>query len=276
MSQGKSTVLLEHHLKQLKLPSMLREYAAIASVCAQDRADYPTFLLRLCERELLDRERRAAERRVKNARFPVLKTLDTFDFKRIPSIKETLIRELLTGEYLDRHENLLLVGNSGTGKTHLATALALAACHQGRRVRFFTVTGLVTQLTEAREEKQLERLLKFLQRQELLVLDELGYVPFSKLGAELLFEVVSRAYERLSLIVTTNLPFEQWTEVCGSERLTGAMLDRLTHRVHILEANGESYRLSESRRRLKSRKPTNPMPDEKRKTEENDKPEEEK
>ena len=276
MSQGKSTVLLEHHLKQLKLPSMLREYAAIASVCAQDRADYPTFLLRLCERELLDRERRAAERRVKNARFPVLKTLDTFDFKRIPSIKETLIRELLTGEYMDRRENLLLVGNSGTGKTHLATALALAACHQGRRVRFFTVTGLVTQLTEAREEKQLERLLKFLQRQELLVLDELGYVPFSKLGAELLFEVVSRAYERLSLIVTTNLPFEQWTEVCGSERLTGAMLDRLTHRVHILEANGESYRLSESRRRLKSRKPTNPMPDEKRKTEENDKPEEEK
>jgi DNA replication protein DnaC len=276
MSQGKSTVLLEHHLKQLKLPSMLREYAAIASVCAQDRADYPTFLLRLCERELLDRERRAAERRVKNARFPVLKTLDTFDFKRIPSIKETLIRELLTGEYLDRHENLLLVGNSGTGKTHLATALALAACHQGRRVRFFTVTGLVTQLTEAREEKQLERLLKFLHRQELLVLDELGYVPFSKLGAELLFEVVSRAYERLSLIVTTNLPFEQWTEVCGSERLTGAMLDRLTHRVHILEANGESYRLSESRRRLKSRKPTSPMPDEKRKTEENDKTEEEK
>ena len=273
---GKSTVLLEHHLKQLKLPSMLREYAAIASVCAQDRADYPTFLLRLCERELLDRERRAAERRVKNARFPVLKTLDTFDFKRIPSIKETLIRELLTGEDLDRHENILLVGNSGTGKTHLATALALAARHQGRRVRFFTVTGLVTQLTEAREEKQLERLLKFLQRQELLVLDELGYVPFSKLGAELLFEVVSRAYERLSLIVTTNLPFEQWTEVCGSERLTGAMLDRLTHRVHILEANGESYRLSESRRRLKSRKPMNPTPDEKKKTEENDKTEEEK
>jgi len=273
---GKSTVLLEHHLKQLKLPSMLREYAAIASVCAQDRADYPTFLLRLCERELLDRERRAAERRVKNARFPVIKTLDTFDFKRIPSIKETLIRELLTGEYIDRRENLLLVGNSGTGKTHLATALALAACHQGRRVRFFTVTGLVTQLTEAREEKQLERLLKFLQRQELLVLDELGYVPFSKLGAELLFEVVSRAYERLSLIVTTNLPFEQWTEVCGSERLTGAMLDRLTHRVHILEANGESYRLSESRRRLKSRKPMNPTPDEKKKTEENDKTEEEK
>jgi DNA replication protein DnaC len=185
----------------------------------------------------------------------VIKTLETFDFKRIPSINETLIRELMTGEYLDRHENILLVGNSGTGKTHLATALAFGACQQGRKVRFFTVTGLVTQLTEAREEKQLERLLKLLGRYDLLVLDELGYVPFSKLGAELLFEVVSRACERLSLIVTTHLPFENWTEVCGSERLTGAMLDRLTHRVHILEANGESYRLCESRKRLKSRKP---------------------
>jgi DNA replication protein DnaC len=250
-----STVLLEHHLKELKLPTMLREYASISSACAQDRADYPTYLLRLTERELLDRERRSADRRIKNARFPVIKTLDTFDFKRIPSINETLIRELMTGEYLDRHENILLVGNSGTGKTHLATALAFGACQQGRKVRFFSVTGLVTQLTEAREEKQLERLLKILGRYDLLVLDELGYVPFSKLGAELLFEVVSRAYERHSMIVTTNLPFENWTEVCGSERLTGAMLDRLTHRVHILEANGESYRLSESRRRLKARKP---------------------
>jgi DNA replication protein DnaC len=272
---SKSTVLLEHHLKQLKLPTMIQEYAAVASVCAKDRADYPTYLLRLCERELLDRERRAAERRVKNARFPVTKTLETFDFKRLPSINETLIRELMTGEYIDRHENLLLVGNSGTGKTHLATALAFGACHQGRRVRFFTVTGLVTQLTEAREEKQLERLLKLLQRQDLVVLDELGYVPFSKLGAELLFEVVSRAYERLSLIVTTNLPFEQWTEVCGSQRLTGAMLDRLTHRVHILEANGESYRLSESRRRLKARKPPNQMPNEIKTEETTDKTEEE-
>ena len=250
-----STVLLEHHLKELKISTMLREYASIACACAQDRADYLTYLLRLCERELLDRERRAADRRIKNARLPVIKTLETFDFKRIPSINETLIRELMAGEYLDRHENILLVGNSGTGKTHLSTALAFGACQQGRKVRFFTVTGLVTQLTEAREEKQLERLLKLLGRYDLLVLDELGYVPFSKLGAELLFEVVSRAYERHSLIVTTNLPFENWTEVCGSERLTGAMLDRLTHRVHILEANGESYRLCESRRRLKSRKP---------------------
>ena len=247
----KPTVLLEHHLKQLKLPTMLREYASVAAVCTKDRCDYPAYLLRLAERELIDREQRAAERRIKAARFPVIKTLDTFDFQAQPSINQSLVRELTVGQYIDRHENVLLVGNSGTGKTHLASALALGACTQGRRVRFFTVTSLVTQLTEAREERQLQRQLGQLERQDLLVLDELGYVPFSKLGAELLFEVISRAYERVSLIVTTNLPFEQWPEVCGSQRLTGAILDRLTHRVHILEANGQSYRLRESKSRQK-------------------------
>jgi len=250
---NKPTVLLEHHLKALKLPTILREYAPVAAHCAKERCDYPTYLLRLSERELIDRERRAAERRIKAARFPVIKTMDTFDFAVQPSINQTLVRELMTGEYMDRHENVLLVGNSGTGKTHLACALAFAACTQGRKVRFFTVTGLVTALLEAREERQLQRMSKQLERHDLLVLDELGYVPFSKAGAELLFDVVSRAYERTSLIVTTNLPFENWTEVCGSERLTGAMLDRLTHRVHILEANGESYRLKESKTRLKRR-----------------------
>jgi DNA replication protein DnaC len=253
-STGKATVLLEHHLKQLKLPTMLRDYASVASVCSKERTAYPTYLLRLAERELIDREQRAAERRIKAAKFPVLKTLETFDFTVQPSINEALVRELMAGEYVDRRENVLLVGNSGTGKTHLATALAFNACSQGRRVRFFTVTALVTGLLEAREERKLDRLLKQLERQQLLVLDELGYVPFRKAGAELLFEVVSRAYERQSLIVTTNLPFENWTEVLGSERLTGALLDRLTHRMHILEANGESYRLAESRRRLKRRK----------------------
>ena len=249
---SKSTVLLEHHLKQLKLPSMLREYVKMAKVCQSERVDYQTYLLRLCERELADREQRAAQRRVKAARFPVLKTLDTFDFSAQPSINQPLVRELLSGGYMDLRENILLIGNSGTGKTHLATALAFTACAQGRRVRYFTATGLVTHLLEKREERGLERFHKQLERHDLLVLDELGYVPFSKTGAELLFEVVSRAYERTSLIVTTNLPFENWTEVMGNERLTGALLDRLTHRVHILEANGESYRLRDSRKRLRT------------------------
>ena len=250
---SKSAVLLEHHLKQLKLPSMLRDYAKTARVCRDEQADYQTYLLRLCERELLDREQRAAARRIKAAKFPVVKTIDTFDFAAQPSINRELIIDLLRGEYMARRENILLIGNSGTGKTHLATALAFAACAQGYRVRYFTASGLVTHLLEKREERELERFHRQLDRHDLLVLDELGYVPFSKAGAELLFEIVSRAYERTSLIVTTNLPFENWTEVLGNERLTGALLDRLTHRVHILEANGESYRLRDSRKRLKGK-----------------------
>jgi DNA replication protein DnaC len=251
MSKNPSVLLLEHHLKALKLPTFLRDYANVGAECSQERCDYPTYLLRLAERELIDRERRATERRIKEAAFPVLKTIETFDFAAQVSINEPLVRELLRGEYIGKRENLLLVGNPGTGKTHLATALGFAACSQGKRVRFITTTGLVTQLLEQRETRTLQRLHKQLERLDVLILDELGYVPFSKTGAELLFDVVSRAYERTSLIVTTNLPFEQWTEVMGSERLTGALLDRLTHRVHILEANGQSYRLTDAKRRLK-------------------------
>ncbi|MCP4542527.1 MAG: ATP-binding protein [Chloroflexi bacterium] len=255
MSKDKPTVLLEHYLKELKLPTFQREYKKIAELCGQDGCDYQTFLLRLVEREVQDREIRARERRIKAAKFPVIKTLDSFDFKEQPSINQPLVRELLSSEYIDKRENVLLIGNSGTGKTHLATAIAFAACQQGRKVRFYSATGMVTTLLERREERQLERFNRQLERLELLVLDELGYIPFSKAGAELLFEVISRAYERTSLIVTTNLPFENWTDVLGTQRLTGALLDRLTHRIHILEANGESYRLRESKRRAK-RKPT--------------------
>jgi DNA replication protein DnaC len=253
MSERKSELLLRHYLKRLKLPTILREYGSVATSCAKENCDYVTYLWRLVEREALDREKRASERRVKNARFPVIKTLDTFDFEAQPSLKEKLFLELMVGEYIERHENILIVGNSGTGKTHLASALGFAGCMQGRKVRFFTVKALVTHLIEMTEQRQLERTLRQLERQDVLILDELGYVPFTKTGAELLFEVISRAYERLSVIVTTNLPFESWTEIFGSERMTGALLDRLTHRVHILEANGPSYRLRESKRRLKKR-----------------------
>jgi len=252
--ERKSTVLLQHHLKQLKLPTMLKEYPLLAKSCSEEKCDYPTYLLRLCEKELAERQRRAMDRRIKGAKFPLLKTIDSFDFTSQKSVNEPLVRELLRCEFIDHHENVLLIGNSGTGKTHLATALGFAACCQGYKVRFFGCTALVTQLLEAKEDRQLQRWLKQFEKQNLLVLDELGYVPFSKAGSELLFEVVSRAYERQSLIVTTNLPFENWTEVCGSERLTGALLDRLTHRVHIIEANGASYRLEQSRKRLARRK----------------------
>jgi len=251
--ETKSTVLLKHHLKSLKLPTILGECEKVAARCASDNVDHLGYLLQLCELELIDREQRAAERRLKAAKFPTHKTLETFDFKAQPSVNKVLVTELIRGDYLDKRENILLVGNSGTGKTHLATALGIAACGQGKRVRFIRVTELITQLMEAREDRELMRLKRQLAKLDLLILDELGYVPASKAGSELFFDVISTAYERMSLIVSTNLPFENWTEVLGSERLTGATLDRLTHRCHILETAGESYRLQEAKRRHKKR-----------------------
>jgi len=241
--KDKPAVLLQYYLKKLKLSTMLKEYALVAQLCSQESSDYATFLLRLAEKEVLSREQRSTERRIKAARFPVIKVVDTFNFKAQPSINEPLVRELLRCQYVGKKENILLIGNPGTGKTHLASALAFAACALGCKVRFYTVTDLVTELIECREERRLQRMQKQLQRLDLIVLDELGYIPFSKARAELLFEVISRAYEYQSLIVTSNLPFDEWHSIFGCERLTGALLDRLTHRCHIIEANGESYRL---------------------------------
>jgi DNA replication protein DnaC len=245
-------VLLDHHLKTLHLPTMLREYDKVAQQCATEAVDYPRFLLRLVELELLDRDRRAVERRIKAARFDVVKTLDTFDFLAIPSLNKQLVLELARCDYIDRRENVLALGNSGTGKTHIALALGLAACQKGYRVRFATAAGLVHELMEARDEKRLLRTQKQLAGYQLLIIDELGFVPLSRSAAELLFEIFSQRYERGATLVTSNLPFNEWTEILGTERLTGALLDRLTHHIHILEMNGESYRLKESKQTRKS------------------------
>ena len=245
----KPQVLLEHYLKQLKLPTMLREYPHLAEQCAKEGADFQRFLLRLVEAEMLERDRRATERRIKAARFTVVKSLDTFEFTAIPSLNKKLVLELARGEWIERRENVLCLGNSGTGKTHIALALGLAACQRALRVRFTTAAALVNELLEAQSEKRLLRFQKQLLRQALLIVDELGFVPLSKSGAEMLFEVFSQRYERASTLVTSNLPFAEWTEVLGSERLTGALLDRLTHHVHILEMNGDSYRLKASKQR---------------------------
>jgi DNA replication protein DnaC len=249
MSTPKPTVLLSHHLKALRLPVFLREHEKIGLLCAKEKQDYAQYLLQLCELELIEREKKGTERRIREAAFPVQKTLDSFDFTALASLNKKLVLELSRCEYIPQRENVLWVGNSGTGKTHLAIALGLAACQAGYKVSFFTTAGLITQLMEARDDKMLLRLRKQLSRRHLVIVDEFGYVPFSKTGAELLFEFFSERYERGSMMVTTNLPFDQWTEVLGSERLTGALLDRLTHRVHILEMNGESYRFKESVRR---------------------------
>ena len=249
-------VLLEHHLKALRLPTILREYDKVAQQCAAEDIDYPRFLLRITELELLDRERRATERRVRQAKFPVLKSLDSFDFLAIPSLNKSMVLELARSEFVVRRENALLLGNSGTGKTHIALALGLAACQKGYRVRFTTAAAMVHELIEAKDEKRLLRYQKQMAAYELLIVDELGFVPLSKTGAELLFEVFSQRYERGSTMVTSNLPFQEWTEILGSERLTGALLDRLTHHVHILEMNGDSYRLKQSRKLNPTPRPT--------------------
>ena len=167
--------------------------------------------------------------------------------------------ELARSEYVERRENIIAVGNSGTGKTHVGLGLGLAACQKGLSVGFTTAAALAHELIEARDEKRLLRLQRQYTAYKLLIIDELGYVPLSQTGAELLFEVFSQRYERGATLVTSNLPFDEWTSVFGSERLTGALLDRLTHHVHILEMNGESYRLAQSKRRSRRSRPDTPL-----------------
>jgi DNA replication protein DnaC len=242
-------VLLAHHLKALKLPTFLREYDKQARQCAAEGVDHTGYLLRLAELELLERERRSVERRIRQARFPAVKSLDSFNFAAIPSLNKQLVLEMARCEYVERRENVIALGNSGTGKTHVALGLGLAACQKGLSVGFTTAAALVHELREARDERRLLRLQKQLAAYRLLIIDELGYVPLSPTGAELLFEIFSQRYERGSVIVTSNLPFDEWTSMFGSERLTGALLDRLTHHVHILELNGDSYRLKISQAR---------------------------
>ena len=246
---AKPQVLLQEHLKALRLPTFLREYDKVARQCAQEGVDHPRYLLRLSELELLDREQGATGRRIKAAKFSVLKSLETFEFRSMPSLNKSLVLELARSEYLDHRENVLALGNLGTGKTHIGLALGLAACQRGYRTRFTTAAALVNELLEARDERRLLRFQKQLAKQDLLIVDELGYVPLSKTGAELLFEVFSQRYEQGSTLLTSNLPFNEWTEILGSERMTGALLDRLTHHVHILEMNGESFRLKQSKKK---------------------------
>ena len=247
--EGIEVNVVDHHLKTLKLPTFLREHEKVARQCATEGLDHVQYLKRLVELELIDRERRMVERRIKAAKFPATKSFDSFDFKAIPKLNKMQVLELARCEWIDRRENVITLGPSGTGKTHVALALGLAACQKGMTVSFTTAAALVNELMEARDERRLLRIQKQMAKVKLLIIDELGFVPLSKTGAELLFELISQRYERGATLITSNLPFDEWTETFGTERLTGALLDRLTHHVNILEMNGESYRLAQSRAR---------------------------
>jgi DNA replication protein DnaC len=248
-----NTLLLKANLKHLRLPTIQAEFEALAREAATANEDYRQYLLRLTELEVTARAANVLRARIKQAGFPAIKDFDSYDFTAQPSLPKLKVLELAGGEWIMERSNICLVGNSGTGKTHLAIALGLAACRQGRRVRFFTAAGLVNRLEEAQKQYQLDRFLEQLDRADVLICDELGYLSFSRAGAELLFQVFAERYERKSLLVTSNLPFGDWVQVFQGERMTAALLDRLTHRCHILEMNGESYRFRESMKAKKGK-----------------------
>jgi len=248
-----NALLLKANLKQLRLPTMLAEWDKLAREAADRDEPYDAYLLRLTELEVAARSANAVAARIRAAGFPVLKDFDTFDFTAAPNLPKQKVLELARGDWLEQHSNCCLIGGSGTGKTHVATAVGLALCRLGKRVKFVTAAGLVTQLEAAQQQHCLDRLLTTLERFDPLIVDELGYLSFSRAGAELLFQVFADRYERRSLLITSNLPFGEWGQVFQGERMTAALLDRLTHKCHIFEMNGESYRFRESMKTKKDK-----------------------
>lgn len=244
-----SNQLLETYLRQLRLPTFAENYRQFALDAAQHNQDYARFLLALAEQEVAQRETNRIARRIKAAKFPALKELADFDFSAIPSLNKAKILDLARGEYITNREPVLFIGNPGLGKTHVATGLALAACRQGHKVRFYTAARLVNELIQAQDEHRLHTFIATALKLDLVVLDELGFIPLSSLGAQLLFTYCSELHEHVALMITTNLKFGDWTQVLGNERLTAALLDRLTFRAHILEFLGESYRFRQRMQR---------------------------
>ncbi len=243
------TMLLESHLKRLGLTTFLQNHTSFAVDAAQSQHSYSHYLLALAEQEVAQREANTRQRRLKEAKFPVIKELRDFEFAALPTLNQAKILHLALGEYIRPVEPIILVGNPGLGKTHVATGLAVEACRQHYRVRFYNTAALVNELSSAQQEQRLAKLLETALRHQLIVLDELGFIPLTTTGAHLLFQFCSTLYERVALIITTNLKFADWTQVFGDERLTLALLDRLTHKAHIIEFTGESYRFRQQRQR---------------------------
>ena len=233
---------LHTHLRTLHLTAVAEQYRPLAHDAAQAEWTYEGYLATLIAEEIDRRTRNRRQRRIKEARFPLRKELADFDFDQIPALNKSMILALTQGTYLDAAHSAIFVGGAGLGKTHLAIALGLAACRQDHRVRFYTVTELVNDLHQAQDEHRLPKFLASVLRHKLIILDELGYVPFTPTGAQLLFQFCSALHERVALLVTTNLPFGEWVQVLGDERLTVGLLDRLTANAHIIEFVGDSYR----------------------------------
>jgi len=239
-------ILLPHNLKELKLSMMVKNYPSHARQARESACSYEEFLLGLTEAELQMRTENRLKRLVREAHFPLMKTLEGFTYEAAPELDKRLIRDLVGGEYIRERKNVILMGKSGTGKTHLAIGLGIEACRQGLRTRFVSGSALANELIESRDEKKLSRVVQRYSQYSLLIIDELGYIPFSRQGAELLFQVLAERHERGSVIITTNLGFSDWTQVFGDPTLTAALLDRLTHRAHIITCSWESYRFKES------------------------------
>ena len=237
---------LQAHLKALNLSNMARHLEVSLRQAKESGIDYDEFLLGLTGAEVQTRAENSLARRIRDAKFPLIKTLETFDLSAVPDLDIRLIRELAGGDYIREHRNVIFSGHIGAGKTHMATALGIQACKNSFRVRFVTCYGLANELIEARQDKALQRIVQKYARYDLLILDELGYIPFSKEGSELLFQVLAERHERGSVLITTNLGFADWTQVFGDPVLTAALLDRLTHKAYIVHCNWESFRLKQS------------------------------
>lgn len=237
-----ANLLLESHLRSLRLATFRQQYRQVAEDAARNNLDYERYLLALAEQEVAQRLLNSQQQRIKAARFPVLKELADFDFSLIPHLNKQRVLDLARGEYIAKAEPILMVGQPGLGKSHVSLGLALAACRQCHHVRFYNAAALVNELIQAQEQHRLQKFLNTALKQQLIVLDELGFIPFSTLGAQLMFQFCATLHERVAIIITTNLAFADWPQVFGSEQLTGALLDRLTFKAHILEFIGESYR----------------------------------
>ena len=241
-SQVDHQAKLEEYLRTLKLPMFLHHYQTYAQDAARSGLSFERYLLALCEAETAERDVRRIKRAITQARLPFVKEIESYDFNAIENLPKARILELAEGRYLDAAENLLLLGNPGLGKTHLAIGLALAACRQGREVRFYRVAELVDELAVMRKDLRLSHFMAQFVRLDLLVLDELGFLPIDQEGAQMLFQLISDLYERVSIIVTSNLRFSDWNTIFGDAKMTDALIGRLTHKGHIIEFVGESYR----------------------------------